>query len=48
MLRRLALTTITALLALPLALGLVAEPAQAQQATVMSRPATTASCPRGV
>ena len=35
MLRRLALTTITALLALPLALGLVAEPAQAQKKTLV-------------
>src|SRR6266567_2352607 len=33
--RRLALTTITALLALPLALGLVAEPAQAQKKTLV-------------
>src|SRR5205809_2766492 len=35
MLRRLALTTITALLVLPLALGLVAEPAQAQKKTLV-------------
>src|SRR5438034_10173998 len=35
MLRRLALTTITVLLALPLALGLVAEPAQAQKKTLV-------------
>src|SRR2546429_9397667 len=35
MLRRLALTTITALLALPLALTLAAEPAQAQKKTLV-------------